>query len=91
MNKTQLSLLRATARRSRIPLQIQPCSRGNGTDAFSVRHTRADVPEALVSLPLRNMHSAMEVISLSDFDRAAQLLADTLAALPAKPKVGFRL
>ena len=86
-----VDLLRAAGRRARIPVQIQPRSRGNGTNAFAVRHSRAGVPVAQLSIPLRYMHSAVEVVSLGDLERSAALLAGTLASLPARPKVGFRL
>ena len=84
-------IVRATAAASKIPLQIQPRNRGNGTDGFVMRHTRAGVPVAQVSVPLRYMHSSVETIDLEDLDRSAQLLADVLASLPAEPEVGFRL
>ena len=84
-------MIRKAAEAAKTPLQIQPRSRGNGTDAFAIRHTRAGVPVAQVSIPLRYMHSAVEVVSLSDLDQCAQLIADTVAAIPAKPQFGARL
>ena len=83
--------LRAAAKKAKIPVQIQPRSRGNGTNAFAVRHSRAGVPVAQLSIPLRYMHSAVEVVSLSDLDAAAELLAVFLSDLPAAPAVGWRL
>lgn len=78
------------AKASKQALQIQPRSRGNGTDAFAIRHTRSGVPVAQISIPLRYMHSAVETVSLDDLDTCSQLIADTLAALPAKPQLGAR-
>ena len=83
--------IRTAAEASKTKLQIQPRARGNSTDAFAIRHTRSGVPVALVSIPLRYMHSAVEVISLSDLDQCSQLIADTLASLPAKPQLGAKL
>lgn len=80
--------IQKAATRAQIPLQIQPRARGNGTDAFAIRHTRAGVPVAQISIPLRYMHSAVEVASLDDLDQCAELIAETLAALPAAPAFG---
>ena len=41
-----------------------------------IQITRAGVAAALVSIPNRYMHSAVEMISLDDIDRAADLLAE---------------
>ena len=84
-------IFKNTAKTSRIPLQIQPRNRGNGTDGFVMRHTRAGVPVVQLSIPLRYMHSSVETIDLEDLDNSAQLLADVLLSLPANPEIGFRL
>ncbi len=72
-----------TAAASGIALQAQARARGNGTDAFSIRLARAGAAVALISIPLRYMHTPVETLSLQDVDQASQLIADTLAALPA--------
>ncbi len=84
-------VIRNTATATNLALQIQPRNRGNGTDAFAIRQTRSGVPVSLLSIPLRYMHSAVEAISLSDLDACSQLIADTIAALPAKPHLGAKL
>jgi len=83
-------LITTAAEKSKMALQIQPRNRGNSTDAFAMRNTRAGVPVSLVSIPLRYMHSAVELVSLDDLDQCAQLIADTIASLPAKPQLGAR-
>lgn len=74
-----------------IPLQVQARPRGNGTNAFTMRHTRAGVPVVQLSIALRYMHSAVETISLKDLEACSKLIAEVLAALPEKPEFGFRL
>lgn len=81
--------IRKIAAERSIPLQIQPRSRGNGTDAFAMRHVRQGVPVAQVSIPLRYMHSAVETIDLEDVAAVSRLIAEVVAALPAEPPVGF--
>jgi len=73
--------IKNAATSSSTPLQIQPRNRGNSTDAFAIRHTRAGVRVAMVSIPLRYMHSAVETISLYDLEKSATLIADAVALI----------
>ncbi|HEX6389578.1 MAG TPA: M42 family peptidase, partial [Solirubrobacteraceae bacterium] len=52
------------------------------TDADAVFISRQGIPVSLVSFPLRYMHSPVEIVSLDDVDNAAQLIAETIRALP---------
>jgi tetrahedral aminopeptidase len=58
-------------------IAVQPAAIGRATpnDANMLQITRAGVATGLVSIPNRYMHSAVEMISLEDIDRAADLLA----------------
>ena len=58
-----------------IPVQLAASGRATPTDANALQMTRAGVATGLVSIPNRYMHSAVEVVSLDDADRAADLLA----------------
>ncbi|MCL4195591.1 MAG: M42 family peptidase, partial [Thermoguttaceae bacterium] len=66
-----------------IPFQLAASGRPPGTDANVIQLSRAGVATGLVSIPNRYMHSPVEVISLEDIDRAADLLARTIEDLPA--------
>jgi len=85
------AIVKTAGKASSIPVQIKPCNRGNGTDAFAMRHSRAGVPVALVSIPLRYMHSAVETLSLDDLEKTATLLADVVEALPDDFSFGPKL
>ena len=74
-------LLAATARRKRIPFTIEANARSTGTDADAVHASRAGVPTAVVSIPLRYMHSPVELVQLDDVANTARLIADTALAL----------
>ena len=58
-----------------IAYQLAACGRGTGTDANAIQVNRGGVATGLVSIPNRYMHSPVEMISLDDIDRAADLLA----------------
>jgi len=80
-------LLEQTARRKKIPYQMQAEPRATGTDANAIQITRAGAAAALVSVPNRYMHSPVEMVSLDDLDHTAKLLAETVRAM--KPGMDF--
>jgi putative aminopeptidase FrvX len=64
-----------------IPYTIQATPRSTRTDADSIYMTRSGVPTGLVSVPNRYMHSPNEMVSLSDLESTARLLAAFVASL----------
>ena len=88
-------IIERTAKKKKIPLQIQAewhtGARGGGTNAHSIRMTRGGVAATLLSVPLRYMHSPVETLSLSDVDKVAELMAETIAALPKDAEFGPKL
>lgn len=57
-----------------IPIQHESSSRYSGTDTDVIFHTREGISSGLVSLPLRYMHSIVEMADLRDVDKAIDLL-----------------
>ena len=80
-------LLYATARKERIGFTTKPSGRATGTDADAVHASRAGVPTGLVMIPVRYMHSPVEMVDLQDVAAAARLIA--AAALALKPDSRF--
>lgn len=76
MSPVVVNRLRKAAEKEEIVCQWAASGRGTGTDANAIQITRAGVAAGLVSIPNRYMHSAVEMISLDDIDRAADLLAE---------------
>lgn len=64
-----------------IPYQIEPMPRHSGTDAYALQIAREGIPTMVVSIPLRYMHTPVEIISLKDIQRAGRLLADFVTSL----------
>jgi putative aminopeptidase FrvX len=75
MNPKVVQRLLGAAEDHQIPYQLAACGRATPTDANSIQVNRAGVAAGLVSIPNRYMHSPVEMISLEDIDRAADLLA----------------
>ena len=57
-----------------IPYQTEVMGKSTGTDADVISVTKSGVKTGLVSIPLRNMHTDCEIISLSDIKSVCDLL-----------------
>jgi endoglucanase len=65
-----------TAERLEMPFETEVMPSHSGTDAFAIQIAREGIPTALVSIPLRNMHTPVEMVALKDVSRAGRLLAE---------------
>lgn len=64
-----------------ITLKPEPAPRSSGTEAWAVQVSRDGVPTAIISIPLRNMHTPVEIVSLKDIERTARLIAEFITTL----------
>ncbi len=67
-------LLAETAEREDIDHSIGASGRWTATDADAYQVSRAGIPTGLVSIPLRYMHSPVEMVDLGDVEAVVQLL-----------------
>ena len=58
-----------------IALQHESSSRFSGTDTDVIFTSRAGIPSALVSIPMRYMHSTVETVDMADVEATVRLLA----------------
>jgi putative aminopeptidase FrvX len=84
LNPAMFELLHDTAEAQGIPFTIEASGRNTGTDADAVHLSRGGVPTALVSVPVRYMHSPVELVELADIQACARLLADFAKRLDAR-------
>jgi putative aminopeptidase FrvX len=68
-------LLHETAEAEGIPFTVSATARSTGTDADAIHASRAGVPTGVVSIPLRYMHSPVEMVQFDDVENTARLLA----------------
>jgi endoglucanase len=68
-------LLIETAAETGIEHTIGATGNSTSTDADAVQFTRSGVPTGLVSIPLRYMHSPVEMVDLADVEATVQLIA----------------
>jgi tetrahedral aminopeptidase len=83
MNHKLVERLIQTADENQIAYQLAASAKATGTDANAIQINRAGVATGLISIPNRYMHSPVEMISLDDIDRAADLLARFAEGLEA--------
>lgn len=69
------------AERLEIPYKIEVMPRHSGTDAYGLQVVAEGVPTMVLSIPLRYMHTPVEMISMKDINRAGRLLAEFAASL----------
>jgi putative aminopeptidase FrvX len=62
---------------------IAASGRGTSTDADAIQISRSGIPTGLVSIPLRYMHSPVELVDLSDVEATVELIAAFAAGLSA--------
>ena len=75
-------LLVSTAERNEIPYTNEVLPGNSGTDAWAMQVSQSGIPTALISVPVRNMHTPAESVALKDIERSARLLAETICDLP---------
>ena len=80
-------MLIATAKSKKIPYQMRALGRPGGTDTAMIQVTRSGVATALVSVPNRYMHTAVETCAYNDVANCAKLIAETI--LRIKPTTSF--
>ncbi|NUQ23072.1 MAG: M42 family metallopeptidase [Saprospiraceae bacterium] len=73
-----LSLIISTAEEKGIPVQREAASRRTGTDTDAFAYSNGGVPSALISLPLRYMHTTVEMAHKDDVNNVIQLIYETL-------------
>jgi putative aminopeptidase FrvX len=69
--------LRAAGDRSEIPYQLDVGS-GGTTDATAIHLTKTGIPTGVISVPTRYLHSPIEMLSLTDLDNSARLIAEAI-------------
>ena len=67
-----------TAKKNKIPFQRAASSRYTGTDTDAFAYSNGGVPSALISLPLRYMHTTVEMVHKNDVENVIKLIYNTV-------------
>lgn len=73
--------LKELAEKLEIPFSVEVMPRHSGTDAYALQVAAEGLPTAVVSIPLRYMHTPVEAVAVKDVQRAGRLLAAFIAGL----------
>lgn len=87
-NKLQ-TLIIQTAEKNKIPIQRTAASRTTGTDTDAFAYSNGGVPSALISLPLRYMHTTVESAHKDDVENLIQLLYELMRAIDPKQSLRY--
>lgn len=85
------ALVEQSAADEKIPYQHQVRSRGTGTCAWAMRMANGGAAVSQISIPLRYMHTPIEVISLDDLEQTIELLVSAIRSIPANMELCPRL
>jgi tetrahedral aminopeptidase len=74
-------IFKETADQMEIPYAVEVMPRHSGTDAYAIQVVAEGIPAMVVSIPLRYMHTPVELVTLKDIRRAGRLIAEVIARL----------
>lgn len=78
-----LKMLIKVAKEKEIPFQRAASERSTGTDTDSFAFSSTGVPSALISLPLKYMHTTVEMVHKDDIENVIKLMYEFLVQLEA--------
>ena len=84
-----LDLVQAVAEKNKIPVQLNTASRSTGTDTDAFAYANDGCPSVLISMPLRYMHTTVEMLHKSDVEHTIQLMYETLLTLTPKTNLSY--
>jgi hypothetical protein len=83
-----LDMIIDTAAANKIQIQRDAASRSTGTDTDAFAYANGGIPSALISLPLRYMHTTVEMAEIKDIEGVIKLIYHSLLTL--SPKFNFK-
>src|SRR3984957_19585961 len=84
-----LRIIQETAQANKIPVQMRAVSRSTGTDTDSFAYANDGCPSVLISIPLRYMHTTVEMLHRNDIQQTIRLMYETLQVLTPKTNLRY--
>ena len=84
-----LDIVQNTAEKASIPVQLRTVSRSTGTDTDSFAYANDGCPSVLISIPLRYMHTTVEMIHHDDIENTIKLMYETILALKPDTNLSY--
>jgi endoglucanase len=80
-DRRMVAWLRSAGDRKKIPYPLE-VGHGGTTDASAIHLVRAGIPSTVISVPVRYIHSPVEVVDLRDIEMSVKLLVEALRVRP---------
>jgi putative aminopeptidase FrvX len=84
-----LSVIEKVAEKKKIPVQMKTVSRSTGTDTDSFAYANEGCPSVLISIPLRYMHTTVEMLHKDDVENTIKLMYETLLEISPKTNLSY--
>ncbi|MFL5808784.1 MAG: M42 family metallopeptidase [Flavisolibacter sp.] len=84
-----LQFVEDVAGKNQIPVQLRAVSRSTGTDTDSFAYANDGCPSVLISIPLRYMHTTVEMLHRNDIEQTIRLMYESVLALTPKTKMSY--
>ena len=84
-----LGIVQEVAANKKIPVQLHTVSRSTGTDTDSFAYANDGCPSVLISIPLRYMHTTVEMLHKNDVENTIRLMYETLLAIGPKTNLSY--
>ena len=84
-----LALVEKVAKDKKIAVQWRALSRSTGTDTDSFAYSNDGCPSVLISIPLRYMHTTVEMLHRDDIENTIKLMYETLLVLSSKTNLKY--
>ena len=84
-----LKIVEDVAEKKNIPVQFHAVSRSTGTDTDSFAYANDGCPSVLISIPLRYMHTTVEMLHKSDVEQTIRLMYETLLVLSPETNLSY--
>jgi len=84
-----LSVVENIAQKKKIPVQWRTLSRSTGTDTDSFAYANDGCPSVLISIPLRYMHTTVEMLHRDDIENTIKLMYETVLAITPKINLSY--
>ena len=84
-----LQFVEDVASKNSIPVQLRAVSRSTGTDTDSFAYANDGCPSVLISIPLRYMHTTVEMLHRRDIEQTIRLMYESLLAITPQIKLSY--
>ncbi|MGZ5190969.1 MAG: M42 family metallopeptidase [Flavisolibacter sp.] len=84
-----LQFVEDVAVKNKIAVQLRAVSRSTGTDTDSFAYANDGCPSVLISIPLRYMHTTVEMLHRNDIEQTIRLMYETVLALTPQTKMSY--